>query len=369
MECEFCKSNLKSLSSLNYHKKTNKKCLELQNKKSDKIISLVLCNFCEKHFTKINKHLLTCKKKKEKDSEQISIENNESRILTKKLKSDYKSLLNKYKPLKEEYKPLKEENKTLKEENKTLKEEFQKLKDYIIELETERKIYKKDHETITSLAKQPKNSINNNNYNLSVYDDKIIRERFTLALTNAKPSDLYEGQKSIGRFVAPCLKNDDGTTMISCSDSSRNVFVYKDGEGNINKDVKCKSLATLIEPIATAKVDELMKEDDEKRRKMSKKRVLKNNVRDRIIAIEKLESHIIGYAEGTTGWMRVRSQIEGKQNENSRDLTELRILDNDETNYDSDCDFYDEKLVVAADDIKEMKKDSCKFSKTISEYV
>ena len=165
------------------------------------------------------------------------------------------------------------------------------------------------------------------------------------------------------------MKNDDGTSMISCSDSSRNVFIYKDSDGNINKDIKCKSLATLIEPIATAKVDELIKEDDDKRRKMSLKKFLKNNVRDRIIAIEKLESHIIGYAEGTKGWKQVRSQIEGKQNQNQIDITELRILENDETNYDSDCDFYDEKLVVAADDIKEMKKDSCKFSKTISEYV
>jgi len=31
-----------------------------------------------------------------------------------------------------------------------------------------------------------------------------------------------------------------------------------------------------------------------------------------------------------------------------------------------DCD---EKLAVAAEDIKEMKTDSCKFSKTISELV
>ena len=97
--------------------------------------------------------------------------------------------------------------------------------------------------------------------------------------------------------------------MISCSDSSRNVFIYKDSEGNINKDIKCK------------------------------------------------------------GCKQLRSQIEGKQNQNQIDITELRILENDETNYDSDCDFYDEKLVVAADDIKEMKKDSGKFSKSISELV
>ena len=49
--------------------------------------------------------------------------------------------------------------------------------------------------------------------------------------------------------------------MLSCTDYSRNVFVYKDKNGNINKDIKCKNLADLIEPIATAKADELLKED------------------------------------------------------------------------------------------------------------
>lgn len=42
---------------------------------------------------------------------------------------------------------------------------------------------------------------------------------------------------------------------------ARNVFVYKDKNGNINKDIKCKNLADLIEPIASAKADELIKED------------------------------------------------------------------------------------------------------------
>ena len=43
--------------------------------------------------------------------------------------------------------------------------------------------------------------------------------------------------------------------MITCTDYSRNVFVYKDKNGNINKDIKCKNLADLIEPIASAKAD------------------------------------------------------------------------------------------------------------------
>ena len=340
MECNFCESKLENISNLNYHKKTNKKCLEIQKNISGTVTSgLLLCTFCNKKFANLKKHSLTCKIKKIKDVENL-IEN------------------------------IQTENARQQEYIKKVEIENIELKEYIIKLETENNIYRKDHDIITSLAKQPKNNTTNNtsnNYNLSVYDDKIIQERFTLALTNAKPSDLYEGQKSIGRIVAPCLKNDDGTSMISCSDSSRNVFLYKDCDGNINKDIKCKNLAILIEPIATAKVDELIKEDDDKRRKMSLKKFLKNSISDRIREIEKLENHIIGYTEGTKGWKHVRSQIEGKQNQNQIDLVELRILESDEI--DCNSDFFDEKLAVASDDIKDMKKDSCKFSKTISELV
>ena len=52
------------------------------------------------------------------------------------------------------------------------------------------------------------------------------------------------------------------------------------------------------------------------------------------------------------------------------DFEELNKLD-DENNviYSSNVSNCDEKLAVAADDIKVMKKDSSKFSKTLSELV
>jgi hypothetical protein len=74
MECEFCKTTLKSLSSLNYHKKTNKKCLKKQNIiLTDKFIS---CEFCNKTFSNqtLKIHLLSCKNKKETEKDKL-IEN------------------------------------------------------------------------------------------------------------------------------------------------------------------------------------------------------------------------------------------------------------------------------------------------------
>jgi hypothetical protein len=318
MECEFCKSILKTISSLNYHKKNNKKCLETQ-----KIVTT--------------------------DNElQITINN-----------------------LNYENEKLVFNNKTLINKNKKLELEISKMKKYIVKLETENNIYSKDHETLTSIAKQPKTtSTTNNNYNLCIYDDNLIKDRFSIAINNIKPSDLYDGQKSIGRFVAPCLQNDDGSKMFSCTDFSRNVFVYKDTNGNINKDIKCKNLANLIEPIATAKVNELMKEDYDKRSKINRFKFLRKHIITRKEEIEKLENHLLGLKKETQQWYYIKSQILQKENDNERDNEELRNMDDDNDIYVLKNDEYcDEKLIVAADDIKEMKTDSSKFSKTISELV
>jgi len=76
MECEFCEKQIKTISSLNYHKKTNKKCLKIQegnsnnnnnnnnNNSNSNINSLKSCEFCNKDFSNNNlksKKLMTKK--------------------------------------------------------------------------------------------------------------------------------------------------------------------------------------------------------------------------------------------------------------------------------------------------------------------
>ena len=67
MECNFCTKKLSGVNNLNVHKKTNKKCLLIQQKKNDDDINIDLstCEFCNKSFTVSNlkKHLTVCKKK------------------------------------------------------------------------------------------------------------------------------------------------------------------------------------------------------------------------------------------------------------------------------------------------------------------
>jgi chromosome segregation ATPase len=368
MECNFCKSVLKTSSSLNYHKKNNKKCLDVQknisNNNNNINSILIQCSFCNIQFTNIKKHLKTCKVKKIKDFENINSSNNQLQLIIDKLESNNNKLKldNKHLELVNELLN-NEKNDLLNDINKS-KNEINDMKEYIIKLETENNIYSKDHDTITTIAKQPKTT--NNNYNLSIYDDNIIKDRFSIAINNIKPSDLYDGQKSIGRFVVPCLQNDDGSKMISCTDFARNVFIYKDVNGNINKDIKCKNLANLIEPIATAKVNELMKEDCDKRTKINRFKFLRKHIISRKEEIEKLENHLQGLKKETQQWYYIKSQILQKEND-------IEIFNNEleNINYEieQDNEYCNEKLIIAADDIKEMKTDSSKFSKTISELV
>lgn len=57
------------------------------------------------------------------------------------------------------------------------------------------------------------------------------------------------GQKGLARFtIDNFLKDKDGNLMYICSDTSRNIFKYKDCLGDIQKDVKAiKLISQLIE--------------------------------------------------------------------------------------------------------------------------
>jgi len=58
---------------------------------------------------------------------------------------------------------------------------------------------------------------------------------------------VVDGQKGLARFVKDkILTDDNGKLTYLCSDSSRNVFKYKDNTGEIKKDVEAKKLTKYI---------------------------------------------------------------------------------------------------------------------------
>ena len=77
MFCEFCEKQFLSISSLNYHKKTAKFCLEIQKVYKDNC--KFVCEFCNRKFTKKDKredHLKICKIKKDTIINNLNIELN-----------------------------------------------------------------------------------------------------------------------------------------------------------------------------------------------------------------------------------------------------------------------------------------------------
>jgi hypothetical protein len=344
-ECEFCKNKLSNKGNLILHQKNNKKCLELQKSLLIEINSdLKECDFCKKKFSfyTISRHLLSCKSKKEIER-------------------------------KDEISELKDEISELKDEISKLKKIILEQQIKISELQAYKDMYEKDHQVITTMAQQPKNTTTTTNTNhivnnLAVYDNKTITDRFTDVLSNIKPIDLYDGQESISRIIVPCLKNDDGTQMYKCTDYSRGVYIKKDHHGNIIKDINGKNLVELIEPIASKKAEELLEEDNNKRDKQRKLRYLKNHIENQYEEIENVKQHMKGYEIDSERWKYHNKKIKKIEDSIEKCIEEQEELEN-EGIIEFEDEIFGDKLTDGVNDIKNMKKDSSKFSKRLSKLL
>jgi len=150
IECEFCKTTFSSKSSLNYHKKKVKYCLDIQkqlNKIPQEKEEIYKCEFCNKKFNFKNsyvRHKDTCKEKiiKENISEK-DIELNKLKIYyeeqLKKQKNEYEKELEKQKNeyeiklLEEKFKHEKEIVEYKNEQIKKLENENLEINKYILE--------------------------------------------------------------------------------------------------------------------------------------------------------------------------------------------------------------------------------------------
>ena len=177
---------------------------------------------------------------------------------------------------------------------------------------------------------------------------------------------MYDGQESISRFIAPCLKNDDGTQLYKCTDYSRGVYIKKDQHGNIIKDINGKNLVELIEPIASKKAEELLQEDTVKRDKHRKIKYLKKHIENQYEEIENVRNHMKGYEVNSASWRYQNDRLKMIENDIERCIGEQEELENEVINGDEIIEVFDEKLTDGVHDIKNMKKDSSKFSKKLS---
>ena len=214
MECKFCKNQLSTISNLNYHIKNNKNCLEIQkNQNQNDNNNLVSCDFCKKSFS------------------------------NKSLKIHLKSCKNKSIELIEEKDAIIEEKDAIIKEKDAVIEE---MKNRILELETENKIYKNDHDFVKNMAAQPKTTNNNKIRVMNNFFDnpekvkQLVDEKLT-------QDHICDGQKGVAQFAYDILlRDEDGNINYFCTDPSRSIFKFQNADGEIERDVKAIKLTNML---------------------------------------------------------------------------------------------------------------------------
>ena len=255
MKCDFCNKEFKNMSSLNYHQKTAKYCLEIQGKE---VSNEYKCEYCDKLFStkySFNSHIDVCKESKEKDIEKyknlyenIRTENQTYRILLSERDNAMKSLLL--------------------ERDNTIKS----LEKQIYEL----------NQTIADIAKQPKNTTTNiktqnNTSNIQniltdykTYEEYTSKDRIlSLAKDNNIEEYFWKGQRGVAEFVYDRIaKTENGQMIICCTDPSRNKFKYKNESNGISEDIDAhlfhKKISDPIKKIYNDVHSNIQKEIEEK---------------------------------------------------------------------------------------------------------
>jgi len=224
-DCEFCQKTYQTISSLNHHKKTSKKCLKLQEEQTGKVdTKKIICIHCNKDFfAKYNfeEHIKQCKLKKELYNKDLIEELNKLHDELKLQEEKYKKIITIYK---DEIKSLKDENKILKVQLQCKTEDNDKLLDKI---NKEYKKYK-DIDDIQNITKE-----------------QLLNEIYNEITTQ----NIKNGCKSIIIKFVKILSN-----KFITNDMSRGIITYI-----INNKIEHKKYATtFVKRILTLCKDELI---------------------------------------------------------------------------------------------------------------
>ena len=231
LKCQFCNKNFSVKSSLKTHQKSAKYCIKIQNdlNKQNKDVISFNCEFCKKNFTSKHRyegHMDICVSKLKK------IIDNKDKIIENKDKELIQVIENK--------------DAELKVANDRINELELKLKTQRLEIENE--LYKQDRDTITELAKQPKITNNTQNKIIVATPLDLSSNRLSSIIdSNLSEEHLTMGQKGIAQFAYNnFLKDDEGKLKYVCTDPSRQIFQYKNKEGDMEKDVRASKLTKAL---------------------------------------------------------------------------------------------------------------------------
>jgi hypothetical protein len=236
-DCEFCKKELSSISSLNLHKKTTKKCLKIQEQLGLNITSLEFnCEHCNKVFNlkqTYEEHINSCKIKKQ-------INNKETLEQLLLLKDELLKHEEQRRKEKMEYELLQIRYKDLEKQNEKLKSELEKEK-------------KRTAKTI---------------YNIKVQN--IVNQLPAMTNENIKGSFLEHVNtdsmsKGANRFIMDFTNMAKEYSVIA--DISRNKLIAKDEKGekvDLQFESFVKSLFKICEEQGLQLTEEALKEIKDK---------------------------------------------------------------------------------------------------------
>jgi hypothetical protein len=282
INCEYCNTIFKTKSALNNHMNKAKYCLIVQKKIDEPVKEEFKCALCEKilsskQYLEIHKEKCEGGKKEyveaHKERKQyIEVQEKKDEVFKcehcEKILSRKQSLLNHlnccYKKKDKELKELKDLKdvtfKELFEKDKIIIEVNTKLENYKEQFEKQEENYKEQikdlQDKLDKIANKAidrpttivSNSTTNNNLNItSTIDFNNLEEIKNIIENKLNANHVVDGQKGIVQFlVESFLKDDDGNLKYKCTDSSRNIFKYKNANGEINKDVDANKLISYI---------------------------------------------------------------------------------------------------------------------------
>jgi len=354
-KCEFCEKVFKYKANLKNHITNTKYCLEIQKKSTSKVIDTKIlietktdfvCEYCNSEFKSkrnLHTHIIICK---EKDIYNVKRELNQKHLEEIKiLEEKYLNDLNSYKII-------------------------------IASLEAKIEIYEKDHDIISDIAKQTKitnnTNTNTNNIvnNLAIYDINRITETFSNKLEYITKEDIINGQKGIANILVPCLYDENGNKMLTCTDKSRLMFIKLDDKYNRIKDSELKNLASAIKPLALKKADEIVEEHNKLKERIYNIDSLKAENKVYISYIKHFQE-IVNNSKNSNINSRMVTDYENKIKEYEEIINRNQdIIDDDHEKRDIDSiEDENDKLIDGHTEIKYLDTENTKFARHMSKLL